>query len=96
MKALEALKRIRQETCPATYNPDFDKLKCCDIIEDALTVLQIIYDKEVDVNLVLFSTTYDEYIEEMKKLSKDIHDKEQWWNSYVLDEDEYDLVRNMI
>ena len=35
-KELEALKRIRQETCPATYNQDFDKNECCDIIEQAL------------------------------------------------------------
>ena len=25
MKGLQALKRIRQETCPATYMQDFDK-----------------------------------------------------------------------
>ena len=36
MSALEALKRIRQETAPNTYNSDFDKNECCDIIEDTL------------------------------------------------------------
>ena len=36
LSPLEALKRIRQETCPATYNQDFDKEECCDIIETAL------------------------------------------------------------
>lgn len=35
-KGLEALKRIRQETCPATYMQDFDKEKCCDNIEKEL------------------------------------------------------------
>lgn len=35
-KGLTALKRIRQETCPATYNPDFDKDECCNIIEAEL------------------------------------------------------------
>ena len=35
-KALEELKRIRQETCPATYMQDFDKEKSCDIIEKEL------------------------------------------------------------
>lgn len=39
-KEFEALKRIRQETIPATYNPDFDKGKCCDIIEKALLKAQ--------------------------------------------------------
>ena len=39
-KALEALKRIRQETCPATYMADFDKNECCDVIEQALLKAQ--------------------------------------------------------
>ena len=39
---LEALKRIRQETIPATYNQDFDKEECCKIIETALKALEII------------------------------------------------------
>ena len=41
-KALEALKRIRQETCPATYMADFDKNECCDVIEQALQRLESI------------------------------------------------------
>lgn len=39
---LEALKRIRQETCPATYMDDFDKNECCDVIEQALLRLEAI------------------------------------------------------
>ena len=38
----EALKRIRQETCPATYMQDFDKEECCNIIEKALLELKAI------------------------------------------------------
>lgn len=41
-KGLEALKRIRQETCPATYMNDFDKNECCDIIEKELKALEIL------------------------------------------------------
>lgn len=41
-KELEALKRIRQETCPATYMDDFDKNECCDVIEQALKRLESI------------------------------------------------------
>ena len=40
-KELEALKRIRQETCPATYMQDFDKEECCNIIEKGLKRLEI-------------------------------------------------------
>lgn len=42
MTSKEALKRIRQETLPATYMADFDKNECCNIIEKDLEELEII------------------------------------------------------
>lgn len=42
MKSKEALKRIRQETAPATYMPDFNKEECCEAIEKDLEVLEIL------------------------------------------------------
>ena len=42
MNEFEALKRLRQETCPATYMPDFNKEECLDVIEKALLELQAI------------------------------------------------------
>lgn len=36
LKVNEAIKRIRQETCPATYMPDFDKEQCLKVIEDSI------------------------------------------------------------
>ena len=30
----EAVKGLRQETCPNTYNPDFDKEECLETIEE--------------------------------------------------------------
>ena len=42
MNEFEALKRLRQETCPATYMPDFNKEECCDVIEQALLELKAI------------------------------------------------------
>lgn len=42
IKELQALKRLRQETIPATYMQDFDKDECCDIIEQALKRLEAI------------------------------------------------------
>lgn len=41
-KSLEALKRLRQETAPATYIKDFDKKECCDVIERDLEMLDIV------------------------------------------------------
>lgn len=36
MEVNEAIKRIRQETCPATYMQDFDKEQCLKVIEDSI------------------------------------------------------------
>ena len=41
-KEFEALKRLRQETCPATYMPDFNKEECLEVIEKALLELKAI------------------------------------------------------
>ena len=40
MTAEEAIKRLRQETCPATYNKDFDKEECLKTIEAELEKLK--------------------------------------------------------
>lgn len=42
MKSRVALKRLWQETAPATYMQDFDKKECCDIIERDLEILDIL------------------------------------------------------
>ncbi len=47
-KEFDALKRIRQETAPATYNPDFDKLECCNILYQALTELKTIKQQRIE------------------------------------------------
>ena len=36
MELNEAIKRIEQETCPATHIPDFDKEECLKVIEDSI------------------------------------------------------------
>lgn len=99
-KQFEAFKRLKQETCPATYMPDFNKLECCDILEDALNALQIIIDKQVDMSQIIESRDYQDYIERID-VWFEAHtfkgtDKKQWFELYVLDEDEYNLVRSMI
>ncbi len=38
----EAIKRLRQETAPATYCPDFDKEECLKVIEKEHKALEII------------------------------------------------------
>ena len=38
MTIKEAIKRLRQKTCPATYMPDFDKEECLKVIEKELEI----------------------------------------------------------
>ena len=63
-KELEALKRIRQETCPATYMADFDKNECCDVIEQALQRLEAIDNANPS-----------EALEDLEALEQDIKDR---------------------
>lgn len=42
MTGLQALKRLKQETCPATYMPDFDKNECCNVVESELKALEFL------------------------------------------------------
>ena len=53
MESLEALKRIRQETCPATYMPDFDKEECCNVIEKDLKLGQVNDIKVSEINDII-------------------------------------------
>ena len=40
MEVKEAIKRLRQETAPATYMPDFDKEECLQVVEARLDELE--------------------------------------------------------
>ena len=42
MEIKEAIKRLRQETVPNTYNPDFDKEECLKVIEDEINQKDLI------------------------------------------------------
>ena len=57
----EALKRIRQETCPATYMQDFDKEECCKIIENALLELKAIKEAKPSEALKLLLDIENNY-----------------------------------
>lgn len=50
MKINEAIKRIRQETAPCTYMPDFDKEKCLGVIERHIELLKKI-TKQLKIEL---------------------------------------------
>lgn len=41
-KFQESLKRLKQETIPATYMPDFDKAECIENLQEALNTLEFL------------------------------------------------------
>ena len=88
-KGLKALKRIRQETCPVTYMPDFDKEECCKIIEKELKTLEIIKEHKNKGHLFWIMEeypTWEDYLEHCKK--SDL-------NPYIQNE-EYDLLKEVL
>ena len=95
MKALEALKRLKQETCPATYMPDFNKLECCDIVEKELKALEIIKNKGVNVlnfipHFIISKPEYDEYqyyLDNVEKYS---------FSAFLLTKEEFNLLKEVL
>lgn len=67
MNEFEALKRLRQETCPATYMPDFNKEECLEVIEKALLELKIKADKYDKINKVFNDSHTCEIKKELAK-----------------------------
>lgn len=53
MTAKEALKRLKQETAPATYMPDFDKDKCIEIIQKDLDRLERLEEENTKLKQAL-------------------------------------------
>lgn len=51
MTPSEALKRLDQETCPATICPDFDKQECISTLKEAIDCLMI-YIKNTTIDCI--------------------------------------------
>ena len=101
-KGLAALKRIRQETCPATYNPDFDKEECCNIIEAELIrlemqekVLKIVEEKHIDIRMFrecARGSSYEEYKEAWERW----HPSAFKFKDKLLTPEEYELLKEAL
>lgn len=87
----QALKRIRQETCPATYMQDFDKKECCDIIERDLDILAILKKHIVGVA----KNEEDGFTEHYIKLVDDVEQGYDFIYIYV-SEREYNKVKEWL
>ena len=68
MTSKEALKRLWQETAPATYMKDFNKKECCDVIERDLEMLEIV--KKFLLNTTMTEQEYEKFKEWLENESK--------------------------
>ena len=87
-KELEALKRIRQETCPATYMQDFDKEECLQVIEKSLKALEIIKNKECDMRWLKYCIKEYKTVEVYNNGLPEHYEK--------LTEEEFDLLKEVL
>lgn len=60
----------------------------------------IITNKVVDVDLVYESSGYEDYVKKMDEYFDTVvkykADKEQWFETFVMDEEEYDLLKEVL
>lgn len=89
-QVLDAAKLLRQETIPATYNPEFDKDKCMDIIDIVVAEwlenkktkqIEALQPKDCTIKFTLsdcqkgvINMIQDEIHQHKKSLKKDLHD----------------------
>lgn len=58
----------------------------------------IIRDKQVDFNLVYECNSYDDYCDKIAAMCPKFEfecDRDEWFNSFMLTEDEWDLLRGL-
>ena len=94
----EALKRLKQETAPATYMPDFDKDKCIEIINqdlDRLDQLEKNYEKlKLDYLVVeKYACKYKSLIR--GKLWRDGKTRTKWFNTIRSQKDWVDYLSHL-
>ena len=93
MNSKECLKRLKQETCPATYMPDFDKDKCIEVIEKDLDrleklkkVIEILKNKKVVVGRLFDTKSSEQY-------NMPFEDN---YEECCLTQEEYDLLKEWL
>lgn len=95
-KAFDALKRIRQETLPATYNPDFDKGECCDILYQALTELKAIKEKRIEYISGRFPNKEIIYLKNAIEQCNDqalYYASKSFGNKYIVPREDYEALK---
>jgi len=94
MESKEAIKRLRQETCPATYMPDFDKEECLQVIEKDLDRLE-----KLEKAFELLMKRYGFRVYETKDFEGNEHKHFTTGlldGYFTLSQDEYDLLREVL
>ena len=95
-KGLEALERIvgcsTIESHTKKWQQDYQ------VVEKELKALEIIFSKQVDTTLIYECNNYDNYCDRIAAMCPKFEfecDKDEWFDSFMLTEDEWDLLREL-
>lgn len=69
-----------------------------EVIEKELKALEIVFSKQVDIALIYECNSYDDYCDRNAALCPKFEfecDKDEWFDSFMLTEDEWDLLRRL-
>ena len=73
--------------------------KCYEIVEKELKALDIIFSKQVDINLIYECSSYDSYCDRIAAMCPKFAfecDKDEWFDSFMLTEDEWKLLWRLL
>ncbi|MBO5711745.1 MAG: hypothetical protein J6R47_02805 [Acholeplasmatales bacterium] len=68
LKASVIIKRLKQETCPATYNMDFDKNEYLDKLSDIISGL----NAKLDIKNIQIAAL-EKYVKELRELCEKVY-----------------------
>lgn len=100
-KGLEVLATGKKRTKIAATLDDGNALiskQEVEIIENELKALEIIFSKQVDITFIYECNNYDDYCDRISATCPKFEfecDKDEWFDSFMLTEDEWDLLRGL-
>ena len=99
-KEFEAVKRLRQETCLATYMPDFDKEECLQVIEKDITEKQnlerftrLVVEKNLIIAVIEFYAFNRNY---EKSIALKVYNSTVNFEEQKLTQEEFDFIKEII
>ena len=97
-KGLEALEELQNEWEFDSNLPKGFVDTRVSIIEKELKALEIIFSKQVDITFIYECNSYDDYCDRIVAMCPKFEfecDRDEWFDSFMLTEDEWDLLRRL-